>query len=410
MPTQPLKVYIVGGAMRDTLLDQPVQDKDFVVVGSTPEQMLEAGFTQVGADFPVFLHPDSKAEYALARTERKSGKGYQGFSVHASPEVTLEEDLARRDLTINAMAQQVVGLFDDTPVDDEIIDPYGGQTDLKNGVLRHVSEAFCEDPLRVLRLARFYGRFSGASYSQNFQIADGTVALVKQMIEAGELEHLTPERVWTETARALMQEAPFAYIQCLQNLGALAVLMPTLAPVIKNQVTAQTLNDRLQKLTRIKSPLEVRWAGLMLGFALAHSTGGNALPHLEESALTDWLENIKSLSNRLKLPNKISKFSELVIASYPHALAFSGNDSDNQAYHIASLIQMSKADKDRSQLLNLLRLFIIYGLSIDEDEFEKAIDAYSHVTIIDIDASLKGAEIGEALWQKRIERIEHSLN
>ena len=141
MPTQPLKVYIVGGAVRDALLDQPVQDKDFVVVGSTPEQMLEAGFTQVGADFPVFLHPDSKAEYALARTERKSGKGYQGFSVHASPEVTLEEDLARRDLTINAMAQQVVGLFDDTPVDDEIIDPYGGQADLKNGVLRHVSEA-----------------------------------------------------------------------------------------------------------------------------------------------------------------------------------------------------------------------------------------------------------------------------
>ena len=148
----------------------------------------------------------------------------------------------------------------------------------------------------------------------------------------------------------------------------------------------------------------------MLGFALAHSTDGNALPHLEESALTDWLKNVKSLSNRLKLPNKISKFSELVIASYPHALAFSGNDSDNQAYHIALLIQMSKADKDRSQLLNLLRLFIIYGLSIDEDEFEKAIDAYSHVTIIDIDASLKGAEIGEALWQKRIESIEHSLN
>ncbi|STD22890.1 multifunctional CCA protein [Enterobacter asburiae] len=184
-----MKSYLVGGAVRDALLGLPVKDKDWVVVGATPEEMLDAGYQQVGRDFPVFLHPKSREEYALARTERKSGSGYTGFTCYATPDVTLEQDLLRRDLTINALAQDE---------DGQIVDAYGGQDDLRNRLLRHVSPAFSEDPLRVLRVARFAARYAHLS----FRIADETMALMTTMTEAGELEHLTPERVWKETENA----------------------------------------------------------------------------------------------------------------------------------------------------------------------------------------------------------------
>jgi tRNA nucleotidyltransferase (CCA-adding enzyme) len=207
-----VKAYVVGGAVRDELLGVPVVDRDWVVVGATPEEMVAAGYKPVGADFPVFLHPQTHEEYALARTERKHGRGYKGFTVHAAPDVTLEQDLARRDLTINAMARDEAG---------RLVDPFGGARDLKAGVLRHVSDAFVEDPVRVLRLARFAARYS-------FRVADETVALVRRMVAAGELEHLVAERVWQEFATGLAEPHPELMFETLETCGALAPLFPEL--------------------------------------------------------------------------------------------------------------------------------------------------------------------------------------
>ncbi|MFZ3389887.1 MULTISPECIES: multifunctional CCA addition/repair protein [Buttiauxella] len=208
-----MKIYLVGGAVRDGLLRLPVKDKDWVVVGATPQEMLDAGYQQVGKDFPVFLHPKSREEYALARTERKSGQGYTGFTCYAAPDVTLEQDLLRRDLTINAIAQDERG---------EFIDPYNGRADIEKRLLRHVSPAFNEDPLRVLRVARFAARYAHL----NFQIAPETQALMSAMAANGELEHLTPERVWKETENALTSRNPQVYFDVLRKCGALKVLFP----------------------------------------------------------------------------------------------------------------------------------------------------------------------------------------
>ncbi|MCE0802230.1 multifunctional CCA addition/repair protein [Buttiauxella sp. S04-F03] len=208
-----MKIYLVGGAVRDGLLRLPVKDKDWVVVGATPQEMLDAGYQQVGKDFPVFLHPKSREEYALARTERKSGQGYTGFTCYAAPDVTLEQDLLRRDLTINAIAQDEHG---------EFIDPYNGRADIENRLLRHVSPAFNEDPLRVLRVARFAARYAHLS----FQIAPETLTLMSSMASNGELEHLTPERVWKETENALTSRNPQVYFDVLRKCGALKVLFP----------------------------------------------------------------------------------------------------------------------------------------------------------------------------------------
>jgi tRNA nucleotidyltransferase (CCA-adding enzyme) len=208
-----MRIYVVGGAVRDALLGLPVQDRDHVVVGATPEAMLQAGFRPVGKDFPVFLHPDTQEEYALARTERKTAPGYHGFVFHTSPDVTLEDDLIRRDLTINAMAQGEDGV---------IVDPYGGRRDLEARVFRHVSEAFAEDPVRILRLARFAARFP------DFKVADETLALMKHMVEQGEVDALVPERVWQEVARGLMENYPSRMLTVLRDCGALARIMPEL--------------------------------------------------------------------------------------------------------------------------------------------------------------------------------------
>jgi len=208
-----MKTYLVGGAVRDELLGYPVHERDRVVVGATPQELLDAGFTQVGKDFPVFLHPDTKEEHALARTERKSGRGYTGFTVHAAPDITLEEDLERRDLTVNAMAR------DD---DGRLIDPYGGQRDLEARVLRHVSPAFVEDPLRVLRVARFAARYAHLG----FQVADETLDLMHAIVRQGELAHLPQERIWVETERALGERDPQIYIDTLRRCTALAALIP----------------------------------------------------------------------------------------------------------------------------------------------------------------------------------------
>ena len=212
-----MKIYLVGGAVRDRLLGLKIKDRDWVVVGATPDKMLAKGFRPVGKDFPVFLHPDTHEEYALARTERKSGHGYGGFTFYTSPNISLEDDLVRRDLTINAMAQDPEG---------NIFDPYGGQKDLENKKLRHVSSAFEEDPLRILRVARFAARF----HQDGFTIASETMTLMKKIVATGEANHLVAERIWQETARALMEPSPAVYFQVLIDCGALQVIMPLAYP------------------------------------------------------------------------------------------------------------------------------------------------------------------------------------
>ncbi|EPC02134.1 hypothetical protein L861_16295 [Litchfieldella anticariensis FP35 = DSM 16096] len=242
-----LEVYRVGGAVRDARLGWPVYDNDWVVVGATPDNMRERGFKPVGRDFPVFLHPETHEEYALARTERKQGHGYTGFQVYASPDVTLEDDLARRDLTINAMAEDRSGC---------LIDPYGGARDLEGRVLRHVSPAFAEDPLRVLRTARFLARYHGLG----FAIAEETRALMCQLVESGEMAHLVAERVWNETEKALGEPNPEAYFRALSDCGALAALMPELA---RDSGTLEAALARLHRLPEEDGQwLRWRWARL----------------------------------------------------------------------------------------------------------------------------------------------------
>lgn len=247
-----MKIYQVGGSVRDALLGLPVKDRDFVVVGATPDEMLAAKFKPVGRDFPVFLHRDTHEEYALARTERKSGRGHQGFVFHAAPDVTLEEDLARRDLTINAMARGA---------DGALIDPHGGQRDLEARVLRHVSPAFEEDPLRVLRVARFAARFG-------FAVADETLAMMRRLVERGELRELSPERVWQELARGLVAAQPSRMFSVLRGCGALREVAPELdrlygAPTAGDQpdvgiVTATALDCGARR----QVPLVIQYATL----------------------------------------------------------------------------------------------------------------------------------------------------
>jgi tRNA nucleotidyltransferase (CCA-adding enzyme) len=239
-----MKIFEVGGAVRDELLGLPVKDRDWVVVGATPDEMIERGFRPVGKDFPVFLHPETHEEYALARTERKTAPGYHGFQFHADPDVTLEEDLQRRDLTINAIARDE---------DGTLIDPFNGADDLSLGLLRHVSPAFTEDPVRILRVARFAARFG-------FDIAPETLALMREMVASGEADALVPERVWQEVSRGLMEERPSRLFDVLRECGALARIAPELAAVFEDPERAQETADCLDEAAGAGEPLEVRFA------------------------------------------------------------------------------------------------------------------------------------------------------
>jgi len=291
-----MRSYVVGGAVRDELLGRPVTDRDHVVVGATPEQLLELGFRPVGKDFPVFLHPDTHEEYALARTERKTAPGYHGFVFHTSPDVTLEDDLVRRDLTINAMARAE---------DGSIVDPYGGQNDLRARIFRHVSDAFAEDPVRILRLARFAARFP------DFRVHDSTNALMRRMVEEGEVDALVPERVWQELARGLMEERPSRMFAVLRDCGALQRILPELDalwgvpqpplhhPEIDTGVHIMLVIDYAASE---KLPLEVRFA------ALVHDLGKGATPdqhwpaHHGHEMLGTKL--VTAVCKRLKVPNE----------------------------------------------------------------------------------------------------------
>lgn len=301
-----MQIYLVGGAVRDALLGYPFHEKDWVVVGASPAEMLAQGYQQVGKDFPVFLHPKSKEEYALARTERKNGSGYTGFSVYAAADVTLEQDLARRDLTINAIAKAA---------DGTLIDPYGGQQDLAQRLLRHVSAAFVEDPLRVLRVARFYARYAHLG----FQVAPETLALMQQLSQSGELNTLSPERVWVETAKALTTQSPAAYFALLQQCGALDALMPELAalwgvpqpekwhPEIDTGVHTLLV---LEQAAKLSEKIEVRFASLVhdLGKGV---TPNELLPSHHGHEHTG-LPLINQLCERLRVPNSCRELALLV--------------------------------------------------------------------------------------------------
>jgi tRNA nucleotidyltransferase (CCA-adding enzyme) len=298
-----MRVYVVGGAVRDALLGLPVKDRDWVVVGETPDAMLARGFRPVGRDFPVFLHPETHEEYALARTERKSGHGYTGFVCHADPDVTLEEDLLRRDLTINAIARAA---------DGSLIDPHGGVRDLDARVFRHVSPAFGEDPLRILRLARFAARYP------DFSIAPETLALMRQMVASGELDHLVAERVWQEFARGLMEARPSRMIATLRDCDALAVLLPELDRLFGVPQVARyhpEIDTGVHTLLVIDYaahagfPLHARWAGLLHDLGKGE-TPDDILPHhYGHEARSEGLAT--QVSVRLKTPATCREFATL---------------------------------------------------------------------------------------------------
>lgn len=302
-----MQVYLVGGAVRDQLLGQAVKDRDYVVVGATPEAMVAAGFRPVGSDFPVFLHPESQQEYALARTERKTGPGYHGFSFHAAADVTLEADLARRDLTINAMAMAD---------DGSLVDPYGGQADLQARMLRHVSPAFAEDPLRVLRVARFAARYAPLG----FRIAPETLALMRTITDSGELEHLKAERIWAELKRALLEAKPSVFLRTLRHCGALRRLLPEIDalygvpqraefhPEIDTGLHQEMVCDAITQLAPGNE--------LAAWCALVHDLGKACTPpevlpkHLEHEH--NGIEPVRQLGERLKVPREYIELAVLI--------------------------------------------------------------------------------------------------
>lgn len=299
-----MKTYLVGGAVRDALLGLPVTERDWTVVGASPEAMNGAGFRVVGRDFPVFIHPTSGEEYALARTERKTAPGYAGFAFHAAPDVTLEQDLVRRDLTVNAMAQDA---------DGTLIDPHGGQRDLEARVLRHVSPAFAEDPVRILRLARFAARFDG------FRVAPETMALARQMVASGEVDALVPERVWQELSRGLMASTPSRMFAVLRDCGALARLLPELDrlwgvpqpaehhPEIDTGVHVMSVIDMA---ARLGASLAVRYACLMHDLGKG-TTPPDALPrHIGHEARSVTLA--RAVGERLRVPEACRALAEVV--------------------------------------------------------------------------------------------------
>ncbi|HLQ26772.1 MAG TPA: multifunctional CCA addition/repair protein [Acidiferrobacterales bacterium] len=304
-----MKTYLVGGAVRDKLLGLKVKDRDYVVVGATPQDMEARGFKLVGADFPVFLHPETKCEYALARTERKVGPGYKGFAVHAAPDVTLEQDLARRDLTINAMAESAAG---------ELIDPFGGAEDLRRGVLRHVSPAFVEDPLRVLRVARFAARFG-------FTVAEDTLTLMRELVNKGELEALAPERIWSELERALGEREPQRFFGILRLCGANMRLFPEIEtlfgvpqpekhhPEIDTGVHTMMV---LEQAARLSTDTRVRFAALLHDLGKGTTSKQDWPRHIGHEERGAGL--IKSFCRRLRIPNEYRDLAVLVSRYHLH--------------------------------------------------------------------------------------------
>lgn len=368
-----MQTFLVGGAVRDELLGLTVKDRDWVVVGATPDQMLARGFKQVGSDFPVFLHPETAEEYALARTERKQGHGYHGFTVYSAPDVTLEEDLLRRDLTVNAMARSEKG---------ELTDPFNGKQDLDARQLRHVSVAFREDPLRILRTARFAARFQPLG----FGICGETIALMRAMVGEGEVEHLVPERVWQETARALQEQSPCTYFRVLRDCGALPVLIPELAD-------------------------DARFDAAMAALECIHNRAGSTAERF--AALFCALEEPASSARAkaLKAPNDCQQLARLTVHFIGTIREF---DPDQPNANIL-LGLLEKADLWRraerfSQLVNVLECALDAAERKKLAPLGKAANAASGVAPQDlIKQGFSGKALGEAIRAERLSRIAQAI-
>ena len=399
-----MQVYLVGGAVRDHLLGHPYHEKDYVVVGATPAQMLDLGYQPVGKDFPVFLHPQTKEEYALARTERKSGSGYHGFEFHTDVSVTLEQDLIRRDLTINAMAMDDAG---------QVYDPYGGQQDLENRILRHVSDAFIEDPLRVLRIARFAARYTSAG----FVIADETLALMQRLTETGELNALTPERVWKETSRALSERHADVYFEVLRECGALKVLFPEIdalygipqRPEYHPEIDCgiHTMMS-LQQACRQNYSLDVRFAVLVhdLGKAL---TPVEELPrHImhEERGI----KPVNELCDRLKVPTYTKQLALAVCKEHLKChQAF--NLKPGTLWRLLQRLDVLRRPERVEAFVQACECDSRGRLGLEDRAYPQAqyvLDAMQTVRAIkaqDLPADIQGPDIGEMLIERRIQAL-----
>jgi len=400
-----MKAYLVGGAVRDTLLKLPVRERDWVVIGETPEAMIARGYIEVGKDFPVFLHPETKDEYALARIERKTTHGYKGFAVHATPDVSMKDDLMRRDLTINAMA-----LLDN----GEIFDPYGGQEDLNNRIFRHISPAFCEDPVRVLRIARFCARYKHLGFS----IAPETQQLMQEMVAQGEINHLVAERVWAETVKALGEQSPTAYFQALRDCGALARIFPELDklfgvpqpaayhPEIDTGIHTLMV---LEQAVLLSDKTTVRFA------ALTHDLGKALTPtdkwpsHHEHETLG--ISTLKELCQRLRVPNHYQKLALQVMQYHTHchrALEL----KPGTLCAMLSSIGAFKADNQLKDFLLACEADAKGRLGLEDRPYPQAgyiLAAQKAAKLIASSAisnkNLKGKEIGLAIQQLRSQEI-----
>jgi tRNA nucleotidyltransferase (CCA-adding enzyme) len=417
-----MEVFVVGGAVRDALLGLPVSDRDWVVVGSTPEAMAAQGYVPVGKDFPVFLHPQTREEYALARTERKTARGYKGFAVQAAPGVTLQEDLARRDLTINALAlPEVLAHAPCAQWAGHITDPYGGQRDLQAKVLRHVTSAFAEDPVRILRLARFAARFA------NFAVAPETMALMRQMVQDGEVDHLVPERVWQEIARGLMSQQPSRMFEVLRECGALKVLLPELDrlwgvpqraehhPEIDTGVHAMLVLDQS---ARLQAPLAVRWAALMHDLGKG-STPADVLPrHIGHEGRSAKLAQQVAL--RLRVPGDCKELADVVAREH-------GNIHRSGELNAAAIMRLlTRCDAIRQPERFALVLQACEADARGRKGFEdrsypqaqrlaQALEAALRVATPEIAAQaaregLQGAKIGERIEAARIIAVSQQIN
>ncbi|MBM7037441.1 multifunctional CCA addition/repair protein [Vibrio ulleungensis] len=403
-------VYLVGGAVRDQLLGIDNYDQDYVVVGATPEEMLKAGYQAVGKDFPVFLHPKTSQEYALARTERKSGQGYTGFECHFAPDVTLEEDLQRRDLTINAIAQDSLG---------KRYDPYGGEQDLNNRVLRHVSEAFSEDPLRVLRVARFAAKLDHLG----FTIAAETQQLMKEIAQSGELKTLTPERVWNEWHKSLSTHSPQRFLEVLRDCGALHALIPEIDvlfgvpqpekwhPEIDTGIHTLMVAKQAAELT---DNVQVRFA------AQVHDLGKGITPKEEwpshKMHAQTGVALIKDLCERLKVPNKFKQLA--MVSCKQHTNIHRAMELRPETF-IKVLTQIDVWRKPEALEHVLLVCKADHqgrlGLEIQpypqKSRFEQAFKAAQSVSIPPIiEAGFQGADIRQELDRRRLEAVRKALN
>lgn len=369
-----MKIYAVGGVIRDQLLGLPSADADYVVVGSSPDEMIQQGFTPVGNDFPVFLHPKTHEEYALARTERKTGKGYKGFAFYADPKVTLEEDLARRDLTINAMAQEIDAQGNRV---GPIIDPYGGQSDIKNKIFRNVSPAFTEDPLRILRVARFAARF------YEFAVHPETIDLLRKMVEEGELKDLVAERVWQEIGRGLMEKRPSRMLGVLKQINAIDDLFP------KEFLDAKIFEKTSEELDLISSndfSLSLRLAGLM--------------SHIDFELAKDWYE-------KLKVPLEERGYAEIFrIWRYQYALP----KAELNPQKIMLFFDRADLWRKPARVMDLLGLADVIGLQTQV--WQKSIQALQSVdagVVAKEYSGQSGEQIKKAVFEARLKAVEASL-